>query len=98
MSTARPADAVHPDTAAEQAYVSGLYTRLDELRSRTAGRLDEALATVPHNPQAIGEREAQVELYAQRIVALDAAEGGLCFGRLDRCYAHVPCYIVRLWL
>ncbi|MCW2740537.1 MAG: helicase, superfamily, partial [Blastococcus sp.] len=50
------------EMAAEQAYVSGLHRRLDEIRARTVTRLDEQLATVPHNPQAIGEREAQVEL------------------------------------
>jgi DNA helicase IV len=98
LSTARSADVIHPETATEQAYVSGLYTRLDELRARTVTRLDEALATVPHNPQAIGEREAQVELHTQRIVALDAAEGGLCFGRLDRRDADVPRYIGRIGL
>ncbi|TFV62007.1 UNVERIFIED_ORG: helicase [Bacillus sp. AZ43] len=84
--------------AAEQRYVSGLYTRLDELRRRTVTRLDEQLATVPHNPQAIGEREAQVELHTQRLVALDAAESGLCFGRLDRRDADVPRYVGRIGL
>ncbi len=78
--------------------MSGLYTRLDDLRSRTVHRLDEQLATVPHNPQAIGEREAQVELHTQRLVALDAAESGLCFGRLDRHDADVPRYVGRIGL
>jgi DNA helicase IV len=86
------------ELAAEQGYVSGLHRRLDEIRARTVTRLDEALATVPHNPQAIGEREAQVELHTQRLVALDAAESGLCFGRLDRRDADVPRYVGRIGL
>jgi DNA helicase IV len=84
--------------AAEQTYVTGLHHRLDAVRARVVSRLDEALATVPHNPQAVGEREAQVELHSQRLVALDAAESGLCFGRLDRRDADVPRYVGRIGL
>ncbi|SFE55117.1 HelD family protein [Blastococcus tunisiensis] len=98
MSTVGPEAAQAADLATEQQYVSGLYTRLDEIRARTVHRLDEQLAIVPHNPQAIGEREAQVEWHTQRIVALDAAESGLCFGRLDRRDADVPRYIGRIGL
>jgi DNA helicase IV len=98
LSTVRPEVAHAADLAVEQQYVSGLYTRLDDLRARTVRRLEEQLALVPHNPQAIGEREAQVELHTQRIVALDAAESGLCFGRLDRHDTEVPRYIGRIGL
>ncbi|TFV47784.1 ATP-binding domain-containing protein [Blastococcus sp. TF02A_35] len=87
-----------PELAAEQGYVGSLYRRLDEVRARTVTRLEEALATVPHNPQAVGEREAAVELHSQRIVALDAADHGLCFGRLDRHESDVPRYIGRIGL
>lgn len=86
------------ELAAEQRYVTGLHQRLDEVRARTVSRLDEQLALVPHNPQAIGEREAQVELHTIRLVALDAAESGLCFGRLDRRDVDVPRYIGRIGL
>jgi len=86
------------ELAAEQVYVTGLHRRLDEVRARTVRRRDEALAMVPHNPQAIGEREAQVELHTLRLVALDAAESGLCFGRLDRRDADVPRYVGRIGL
>ncbi|WP_231487050.1 HelD family protein [Candidatus Blastococcus massiliensis] len=78
--------------------MTALYDRLDEVRARSVGRLDEALATVPHNPQAVGEREAAVELHTRRIVALDAAESGLVFGRLDRHEAETPRYIGRIGL
>src|SRR5215218_79723 len=98
LSTVRPEVAHAAELAQEQRYVGGLYTRLDDLRARTVRRLEEQLAIVPHNPQAIGEREAQVELHTQRIVALDAAESGLCFGRLDRHDAEAPRYIGRIGL
>ncbi|WP_345770702.1 HelD family protein [Blastococcus saxobsidens] len=94
----RDPDPQDAELAAEQAYVSGLHRRLDELRARTVTRLADALALVPHNPQAVGEREAAVELHSQRIVALDAADHGLCFGRLDRHDAEVPRYIGRIGL
>src|SRR5829696_3401055 len=98
LSTVRPEVAHAAELAQEQQYVAGLYTRLDDLRARTVRRLEEQLAIVPHNPQAIGEREAQVELHTQRIVALDAADAGLCFGRLDRREDDVPRYIGRIGL
>src|SRR3954453_12582714 len=84
--------------AAEQTYVTGLHRRLDEVRARTVSRLEEALATVPHNPQGVGEREAQVDVPSQRLVAPAAAESGLCFGRLDRRNADVPRYVGRIGL
>ena len=99
MSTApRTGAGQDAEIAAEQTYVTGLHQRLDEVRARTAARRVEALAMVPHNPQAIGEREAQVELHTLRLVALDAAESGLCFGRLDRRDADVPRYVGRIGL
>jgi DNA helicase IV len=98
LSTVRPTVGAETELAAEQGYISGLHRRLDDIRARTVTRLDEALATVPHNPQAIGEREAQVELHTHRLVALDAAESGLCFGRLDRHDIDVPRYVGRIGL
>jgi DNA helicase IV len=90
--------AAQTELAAEQSYVTGLHQRLDEIRARTVRRLDEALGTVPHNPQAVGEREAAVQLHTQRIAAIDAADYGLCFGRLDTREADVPRYVGRIGL
>jgi DNA helicase IV len=87
-----------PEIAAEQAYVGTLHARLDELRAHTDRRLGEALAAPTHNPQAIGEREAAVQLYTQRLAALDAADYGLCFGRLDLRATDRPRYIGRIGL
>jgi DNA helicase IV len=102
LSSARPAPADQtgsdPELGAEQGYVTGLHRRLDDIRARVVSRLDDALATVAHNPQAVGEREATVQLYTERLVALDAAESGLCFGRLDRRDADVPRYVGRIGL
>jgi DNA helicase IV len=60
-----------------------LYGRLDDLRDRASGRLSKVLLETGGTPAARSERDAFVEMYAQRINQLDAAENGLCFGRLD---------------
>jgi DNA helicase IV len=98
LSTGRSAGGHEAALAAEQQYVSGLHRRLDDIRAHVVGRLAEALAGQAHNPQAVGEREAAVQLYTERIVALDAADAGLCFGRLDRREDDVPRYIGRIGL
>ncbi|MGN6792819.1 MAG: HelD family protein [Streptosporangiaceae bacterium] len=67
----------------EQAYISGLYQRLDELRERTSGRLAGTLRQVGGTPAARTEREALAVMYGQQLSQLDAAENGLCFGRLE---------------
>jgi DNA helicase IV len=96
LSSARPAP--DDELAAEQGYVTGLHRRLDDIRAGVVTRLDDALASTAHNPQAVGEREATVQLYTERLVALDAAESGLCFGRLDRRDVDVPRYVGRIGL
>ena len=60
-----------------------LYGRLDDLRDRASGRLSNVLLETGGTPAARSERDAFVEMYSQRITQLDAAENGLCFGRLD---------------
>jgi len=60
-----------------------LYGRLDDLRDRASGRLSKVLLETGGTPAAMSERDAFVEMYSQRITQLDAAENGLCFGRLD---------------
>jgi DNA helicase IV len=67
----------------EQEYISMLYGKLDGLRDRASGRLSKVLLETGGTPAAMSERDAFVEMYAQRINQLDAAENGLCFGRLD---------------
>jgi DNA helicase IV len=67
----------------EQAYITGLYERLDELRQRASGRLAGTLRQVGGTPAARTEREALTVMYRQQLAQLDAAENGLCFGRLE---------------
>jgi DNA helicase IV len=72
-----------PDIAAEQEYVSMLYGRLDQLREEAAAHLPELLRQAGGPPQALLERDVAAAGTAERIGRLDAAESGLCFGRLD---------------
>jgi DNA helicase IV len=71
------------DIDLEQGYISVLYQRLDELRERTAGRLAGVLRQTGGTHQARTEREAFSAMYLQQMAQFDAAENGLCFGRLD---------------
>ncbi|HEV3495996.1 MAG TPA: helicase, partial [Actinomycetes bacterium] len=68
----------------EQAYVSLLYRRLDTLRERTQAELERALGYEGGgNVQARVDRDAFVSRHSARLAQLNAAEHGLCFGRLD---------------
>ncbi len=67
----------------EQTYVSVLYGRLDDLRERAAVRLAAVLRQAGGTHQARTEREALMMLYSRQISQFDAAEQGLCFGRLE---------------
>jgi DNA helicase IV len=60
-----------------------LYGRLDELRNRASGRLAQVLRESGGTHQARTEREAFSVMYAQQLAQFNAAENGLCFGRLD---------------
>src|SRR5215218_8398275 len=100
LSTAfRDSSADDAGVAEEQTYVTALHERLEEVRSLVVRRLADALAApAVNNPQAIGEREAAVRLHTQRLTSIDAADSGLCFGRLDRREADVPRYVGRIGL
>ena len=60
-----------------------LYGRLDSLRSRASDRLARVLRETGGTHQARSEREAFSAMYTQQLSQFDAAENGLCFGRLD---------------
>jgi DNA helicase IV len=76
---ADPAD----DRSREQAYLTMLYGHLDDLRERASARLASTLREPGGTPQARTEREVSAVMFSTRIAQLDAAENGLCFGRLD---------------
>jgi DNA helicase IV len=67
----------------EQQYVSMLYGRLDGLRGRATADLARVNETGGGTAQNLVERDVVARELGSRIVALDAAEDGLCFGRLD---------------
>jgi DNA helicase IV len=69
--------------AMEQEYVSMLYGRLDSIRERASARLAKVMRETGGTPQARSERDALTGMYYRQIAQFDAAENGLCFGRLD---------------
>jgi DNA helicase IV len=71
------------DVAQEQTYVSMLYAQLDERREQASQRLAQVLRETGGTPQARTERDVLAGMYTQRIAQIDAAEHGLCFGRID---------------
>src|ERR687894_1552562 len=87
----------HPEIDAEQQYVKELYGRLDAARDLAEQRLKQAIAWPAVDPQALQERDATVRFQTERVTALDAAEAGLCVGRIDRT-EDGPLYIGRIGL
>ena len=74
-----------PRLVREQAYVDLLYARLDEVRDLTRAQLRQVLLDVgTGTPQAIVERDVFAATHAERLARLEAAEGRLCFGAMDR--------------
>lgn len=71
------------DLAAEQAYLTTLYERLDGMREYARNRLRTVLLETGGTPQARSERESFTQLYSEDLAKYDAAEHGLCFGRID---------------
>lgn len=72
-----------PEFDREQAYVSVLYRQLDSMRSYAETRLKKVLLETGGTPQARSERESFSQMYAEDLAKYDAAENGLCFGRID---------------
>ena len=67
----------------EQSYISVLYGRLDVLRERAGRRMAGVLRQAGGTHQARVERETFSAMYRQQLAQFDAAENGLCFGRLE---------------
>jgi DNA helicase IV len=83
--------------AQEQEYVSMLYGRLDSNRERASARLATVMRENGGTHQARSERESLTVMYFRQIAQFDAAENGLCFGRLDFDDGQ-PRYIGRIGL
>jgi DNA helicase IV len=67
----------------EQEYVAGLYERVDVLREQASARLAQELREDGGTAQSRLDRDAAIARYDGQLARLDAAEDGLCFGRLD---------------
>ncbi|GAA2269193.1 AAA family ATPase [Kitasatospora cystarginea] len=72
------------EIAREQEHLSRVYRRFDALREQTSSGLAELLrASTAGTAQARIERDTAHVRQAERLIQLNAAEQGLCFGRLD---------------
>jgi DNA helicase IV len=71
------------DVDSEQAYLTALYQRLDQLREQADSRLKAILLEAGGTPQGRTQREATRAHYAEQLAQMNAVENGLCFGRLD---------------
>lgn len=77
------ADDVAPAVVDEQAHLDRLYEHLDRMRAYARKRLDTVLLETGGTPQARTERESFTAMYSDDLTRYDAAENGLCFGRID---------------
>ena len=83
MSIEDRADRIETEQSREQAYITTLYERLDELRQRASDRRATVMRQVGGTHAARTERDVLAVMYGQQLAQLDAAENGLCFGRLE---------------
>lgn len=77
------ADRTRDEAQQEQRHVTMLYDHLDGLRVYAKSRLAAVLLQTGGTPQARSERESFTQMYTEDIAKYDAAENGLCFGRID---------------
>ncbi|MEW2630897.1 UvrD-helicase domain-containing protein [Streptomyces sp. NPDC048389] len=68
----------------EQQFVSLVHERLDQLRDEAEAALSGTIAQVGTGRQARVERDIGVVEHSATLAALNAADTGLCFGRIDR--------------
>ncbi|WNO66933.1 ATP-binding domain-containing protein [Streptomyces sp. AM2-3-1] len=71
------------EIAHEQAHLDMLHTRVETLRDDARHQLAGVLREAGGTRQGRLEREAAAGRYAAQVARYDAAENGLCFGRLD---------------
>lgn len=73
-----------PAVAEEQLLVDELYRRLDDLRTERIELRDRYISRSDNTPGGRVERDLAYANHAAAVVALNAAEDRLCFGRIDR--------------
>jgi DNA helicase IV len=72
------------EVAKEQEYVAMLYSNLDQERQHAGDEIVALLRESAGQARDQLERDARITHLRDREAALDAAEHGLCFGRIDR--------------
>ncbi|MDQ3715659.1 MAG: AAA family ATPase [Actinomycetota bacterium] len=81
-----PSGWTRDELAVEQAYITALYRRVDELRARARSDLSDIrlqrVSGLTH--QGRSERDSRASMLEDRVAQLDGIEEGLCFGRIDR--------------
>ncbi|MEO3786675.1 AAA family ATPase [Actinocorallia sp. B10E7] len=106
-SSARPGQATHAlqvkesEIAAEQSLVDAAHVRLEEMRADAQRMLQEGFRQAQTGTKAsLVDRDAMVYQAALRAQALNVADDGLVFGRLDLAPGgpeqHGPLYIGRI--
>lgn len=84
------------EIAAEQRYVDTAYTRLEEMRADAQAMIREGYRqSLAGTKGSLVDRDAMVHQAALRVQALDVADDGLVFGRLDLASREVR-YIGRV--
>ncbi|MET8270095.1 ATP-binding domain-containing protein [Streptomyces sp. NPDC005096] len=71
------------EIAHEQDHLDMLHARVEALRDHARNQLTGVLRETGGTRQGRLEREASAARYAEQVARYDAAENGLCFGRLD---------------
>jgi DNA helicase IV len=79
-----PADPPADPVVEEQAVLDELYRRLDDLRTERIELRDRYISRSDNTPGGRVERDLAYANHAAAVVALNAAEDRLCFGRIDR--------------
>ena len=74
----------NPAVAEEQALVDELYRRLDDLRTERIELRDRYISRSDNTPGGRVERDVAYANHAAAVIALNAADVRLCFGRIDR--------------
>ncbi|MCC5952182.1 MAG: AAA family ATPase [Acidimicrobiia bacterium] len=76
--------AVHPELAAEQAYIDRAYACLDATRRAASKMTDLVEVGRGGTEQARFERDVIWDTMAHRLSELELGDAALCFGRIDR--------------
>ncbi|MFC5753293.1 HelD family protein [Actinomadura rugatobispora] len=93
----RPATVKDREIAAEQRHVDVAYARLEEMRAEAQAMIREGYRqSLAGTKASLVDRDAMVHQAAMRAKALDVADDGLVFGRLDLAAGGEVRYVGRI--